>query len=162
MRHGLSVLNAKGIRAGHIETPLTAEGRNQAKKAGQAAKRYNIDIIVCSPFSRAHDTAKIVAQEIGIPAKDIHINALLIERDFGSLDGKAYDPDIDLDGIADAESFQETRTRAKLALRWIETLGGTNILVVSHGGLGRAMRSLLKPDIDHAIRLENAAIERWL
>ena len=162
MRHGLSVLNVKGIRAGHIETPLTDEGRRQAKKAGESAKKYQIDTIVCSPLSRAHETAKIVAKEIGIPEDKIHINALLIERDFGGLDGKPYDPDTNLDGIADVESFDETQTRAKLALEWIKTLGGTNILVVSHGGLGRAMRDLLKPEVDFSIHLANAEIEQWL
>lgn len=90
------------------------------------------------------------------------MNGLLIERDFGHLDGQPYDPDTNLDGIADVESFDETRTRATLALEWIETLGGTNILVVSHGGLGRAMRDLLKPEIDRSIKLENAEIEQWL
>lgn len=70
MRHGLSVLNVRGIRAGHIETPLTDEGRQQARRAGQAAKKYQIDTIVCSPLSRAHETAAIVAKEIGIPEKE--------------------------------------------------------------------------------------------
>jgi broad specificity phosphatase PhoE len=162
MRHGLSVLNMRGIRAGHIETPLTDEGREQARQAGIAAKHYGIDTIVSSPLSRAHDTAKIVAHEIGIPPADIHVNGLLIERDFGALDGKPYDPDVDLDGIADVESFDEARTRAALALEWIESLGGTNVLVVSHGGLGRAMRDLLLPQTDRSIKLENARIEQWL
>jgi broad specificity phosphatase PhoE len=162
MRHGLSVLNAKGIRAGHIETPLTEEGREQARQAGLLARQYNIDTIVSSPLSRAHETAKIVAREIGIPVDDIHINGLLIERDFGALDGQPYDPDMNLDGIADIESFDEARTRAALSLEWIETLGGTNVLVVSHGGLGRAMRNLLLPEIDRSIKIDNARIEQWL
>jgi uncharacterized phosphatase len=162
MRHRQSVLNVRGIRAGLIETPLTDEGRRQARKAGQSAKRHRIDTIVSSPLSRAHETAKIVAKEIGIPIADIHINTLLIERDFGSLDGKPYDPDINLDGFADVESFDEINQRAKLALKWIKTLGGNNILVVSHGGLGRAIRSLLIPDVDYSTRLQNAKIEQWL
>lgn len=162
MRHGLSVMNRQGLRAGWTDTPLTDEGRKQAKKAGRDAKQHRVDTIVCSPLSRAHETAKIVAKEIGLPKKAIHINALLIERDFGKLDGQPYDPDIDLDGIADVESMHETETRARLALKWIETLGGQNVLVVSHGGLGRAMRNVLQPDKIHIERLENAKIEQWL
>jgi broad specificity phosphatase PhoE len=155
-------MNVQGLRAGHIDTPLTDEGREQARRAGQSAKKHSIDTIVCSPLSRTLETARLAAKEIGLAEKDIHINALLIERDFGSLDGKPYEPDLDLDGFSDVESFDETRERAKLALEWIETLGGTNVLVVSHGGLGRAMRSLLKPEIDRSIRLANAEVEQWL
>jgi len=155
-------MNVQGLRAGHINTPLTDEGRQQAKRAGRAAKRHDIDTIVCSPLARARETAEIAAKEIGLPISEIHVNALLIERDFGPLDGQPYDPDLDLDGFSDVESFDETRERAKLALEWIKTLGGGNVLVVSHGGLGRAMRSLLKPDIDPSIHLPNAEIEQWL
>jgi broad specificity phosphatase PhoE len=162
IRHGQSVMNVQGVRAGHINTPLTEEGRRQAEKAGQAVKKYGIDTIVCSPLSRTYDTAKIIAKEIGIPEDELHVNSLLIERDFGQFDGQPYDPDIDLDGFSDVESFDETRERAKLAVEWIETLGGSNVLVVSHGGLGRAMRSLLKPDIDRALSLPNAEVEQWL
>jgi probable phosphoglycerate mutase len=162
IRHGQSVLNVQGVRAGHINTPLTDEGRQQAKRAGRAAKKHGIDTIVCSPLDRARETAEIAGQEIGLPANKIHVNSLLIERDFGPFDGQPYDPDLDLDGFADVESFDETRERAKLALEWIKTLGGSNVLVVSHGGLGRAMRSLLKPEVDRSLKLANAKIEQWL
>ncbi len=57
-RHGLSVLNKEGKWAGSTETPLTVEGRTQAKLAGKAAQNLKIDYIICSPLSRAHDTAK--------------------------------------------------------------------------------------------------------
>lgn len=162
MRHGQSVLNVQGKWAGHIDTPLTDEGRRQARKAGLTAKKHGIDTVVCSPLSRAHETARITAEAMGIPEQTVHVNALLIERNFGELDGRPYEPDIDLDGIADIESFDETTERARLALEWIKTLGGSNVLVVSHGGLGRAMRSLLKPEIDRSVKLRNAIIEQWL
>lgn len=162
MRHGLSVMNVQGLRAGHINTPLTNEGRQQAKRGGRAAKKHGIDTIVCSPLDRARETAEIAAKEIGLAISDIHVNALLIERDFGSLDGQPYEPDLDLDGFADVESFDETRERAKLALEWIKTLGGDGVLVVSHGGLGRAMRSLLKPEVARSVKLANAEVEQWL
>lgn len=158
----MSLLGASGRRVGHIDTPLNDEGREQARVAGQNAKQYNIDTIVCSPLARAHETAKIVAKEIGVPEKEIHINSLLIERDFGKLDGQPYEPDVNLDGIADVESMHEIKERAKLALEWIETLNGINVLVVSHGGLGWAMRSVLQPGVNHTERLQNATIERWV
>lgn len=162
MRHGQSELNVKKLRAGHTDTPLTDEGRLQAKKAGLEAHIHNIDTIVCSPLSRAHETAKLVARELNFDESKIHVNSLLIERNFGSLEQQPYDPDLDLDGFADVESWDELTTRAKLALEWINTLDAENVLVVSHGSLGRAMRSHLVPEHDVKDRLQNAKLVQWL
>jgi probable phosphoglycerate mutase len=162
MRHGQSELNVKELRAGVTDTPLTDKGRLQAKKAGMEAHIHNIDTIVCSPLSRAHETAKLVARELAFDAEMIHVNSLLIERNFGSLEMQPYDPDLDLDGFSDVESWDEMTTRAQLALKWIESLDGENILVVSHGSLGRAMRSLLVPEHDIKDRLANAQLVQWL
>ena len=162
MRHALSVMNVKGIRDGRTQTPLTAEGRRQAKKAGQEAKKYDIDTIVSSPLPRTRETATIVAKELGMDPEEIHYSNFLLERDFGSFDQQPYKPDINFDGFSDVETFDEVKERSRLALEWIKTLDATNILVVSHGSLGRAMRALLVPEADVRLSLENAKIERWL
>ncbi|HVI60547.1 MAG TPA: histidine phosphatase family protein [Candidatus Saccharimonadales bacterium] len=162
MRHALSAMNVQGIRDGRTQTPLTAEGCRQAKKAGREAKKYHIDTIVCSPLPRTRETAAIVAKEIGFDEKKIHYNSLLIEREFGSFDGQPYKPDVNFDGFSDVETFDEVTKRAAMALDWIKTLGGTNVLVVSHGSLGRAMRGLLVPGADPKVSLQNAKIEQWL
>lgn len=170
VRHGLTEMNVSGHFSGTSETPLTPEGKRQAKAAGKAAKDLNIDYIVSSPLSRAHDTAKIIAKEIGYPMKDIHLNSLFIERHFGSMEGQAWRPDIDIDGMADVESHHEILSRAKQALDFLHTLPRDNILVVAHGTLGRALRSHVipemkfhadpnHPDYEH---LNNAEIVRWL
>ncbi len=164
IRHGLSEMNVAGIVSGRTNTSLTNEGRQQAKIAGQAAKHIKIDLIVCSPLSRAHDTAKIIAKEIGYPIKQLQTNSLLIERDYGQLEGKPWTPDLNLDGVADLETAEMLITRAQLALDWLHTLPAQHILVVSHGAFGRAMRSILKPEFDfeHPVRLSNAEIHEWL
>lgn len=165
IRHGLSEMNVQGVFAGHSETPLTTEGKNQAAKAGKAAKSLDIDLIVCSPLSRAHDTAKIIAKEIGYSPEDIQVNPTLIERFFGDLEGMPYHPDINMDGIADIETDDVLLVRAQQALKWINSFDSKhNILVVSHGAIGRAIRSLIKDEfpINHEERIPNAEIVCWV
>lgn len=140
MRHGLTEMNVAGLWSGRTETQLTAEGRKQAKRAGQAAKNLGIDAIVCSTMGRAVETAEIVAKEIGYPVENIHKSSLLIERHFGELEGTPWQPDLNVDGFADVESVDTLKNRALLALEWIETIPGKTILIVSHGATGRMIR----------------------
>jgi probable phosphoglycerate mutase len=164
LRHGLTVMNVEGKWSGTTETPLTPEGRDQAKRAGQQAKGLDIDYIVASPLGRARETAEIIAREIGYPAKDIHYNDLFIERHFGALEGQPWQPDLDMDGIADIESVDTLLNRARLALEFLHTIEAQHILVVSHGSFGRAMRSLLHEDKPYHVldRLNNAELHQWL
>lgn len=163
-RHGLSEMNVAGLWAGTTETPLTEEGRKQAKAAGQAAKDLGIDYVVSSPLSRALETAQIIARQIGYPVSKIHVNDLFIERHFGELEGKTWNPDLNLDGITDIETVDTLLERAKLALAWLESLPANNVLVVSHGSFGRALRSqvLAEFPFSHPHRLKNAEIHQWL
>lgn len=164
IRHGQSEMNTRNLWAGVTNTPLTDEGRRQAKAAGYAAKDLGIDLIVSSPLVRAHETAKIVAKEIGYPGEKILINSLLIERNFGELEGKPYDPDLNLDGFSDLEVDDALVARAHLALKWINSHQADHILVVSHGSFGRALRSMLKAEypMSHPEKLKNAEIVCWV
>ncbi len=113
---------------------------------------------------RTKETATIIAKEIGYNPAKIEYNSLLIERHFGELEGKPWDPDLDMDGIADIESVDTLLERSRLALEWLHTLAAHNILVVSHGSFGRALRSHLIPEypFDSPTRLQNAEIHRWV
>ncbi len=157
-------MNVEGRWSGVTETPLTATGRKQAKQAGKQAKGLDIDYIVASPLGRARETAEIIAKEIGYPLENIHYNDLFIERHFGALEGQPWQPDLDLDGIADIESVDTILNRARLALEFLRTLEVHTILVVSHGSFGRAMRSHIKPQYPYHVlnRLNNAEIHEWL
>ncbi len=169
-RHGQTEMNTLGHFSGTTETPLTTEGRKQAKRAGKKAKDLNIDYIISSPLSRAVETAQIIAKEIGYPIDKIHTNELFIERHFGDLEGRAWNPDLDMDGIADIETRDTVLERARLALEFLETIDADNILVVSHGSFGRALRSLFLPHIPYHqtsggrrhLAIPNAEIINWL
>ncbi|HVS58791.1 MAG TPA: histidine phosphatase family protein [Candidatus Saccharimonadales bacterium] len=145
VRHGQSQANIDKVFAGHLDTPLTALGRQQAKAAGAQAALLSIDHIVSSPLVRAHETAIIMAQEIGFPADNVELNSLLMERNYGSLQGKPWDIDMDMDGIVDIETVDSILERARLAYEHLQALPYGTILVVSHGTFAQALRSVIDP-----------------
>jgi len=156
-------MNVAGLFAGRTETPLTDEGRAQAKLAGKEIRPLGIDLIVSSPMGRALETAKIIAREIEYPSEKISINRLLVERDFGSLEGTAWSPDLNMDGFSDIETDRTLLERAHLSLNWLKTLEAENILVVSHGAFGRALRAAIrKQDRLDKERLLNAQVQQWI
>lgn len=166
VRHGKTELNAAGLIAGVTETPLTEEGREQAREAGRDAKGLGVDLIVCSPMGRTRETAELIAKQIGLPEDKIIANDLLIERNFGELEAKPYIPKETRGPLASygAEVDEELVKRARKALDWIESLDADTILVVGHAGFGRALRSLVQEDfpMSHPHRLANAEIHQWL
>jgi broad specificity phosphatase PhoE len=162
VRHGQSVMNVSGHVSGHTDTELTDEGREQAKVAGQSAKNLQIDYIISSPLKRAHETAKIIAREIGYPEASIHLNSLFMERYYGKAEGEVWRADLDVDGFADVETVDEIMGRAKQALKFLHSLEAERILVVSHGAFGRALRSVIREeDYSRDDRLENASLHHW-
>jgi len=165
VRHGQTVLNQQNILAGQkTETPLTAEGKQQAQLAGKHAKNLGIDHIICSPQGRAYDTAQIIAKEIGYPVDAIEQNSLLMERDFGALEGTPWSPDLNVDGFADVETLDTLMERVHLAYEHIKQIDANVILVVSHGSTGRALRHAINPDIPFsgAGRFANAEVVQLL
>lgn len=163
MRHGLSEDNEAGVWGGSVNSALTEKGKQQAKEAGKEAKTLKIDVIVSSPMRRTLDTAKIIAKEIGYPVKSIHVNKLLIERNFGELEGKPHNPDLDLDGFSDIETTDSVIERSRLALRWLENEfpGDTTVLVVAHGQIGRAFRNIIANHEYGGDGLPNGKIISW-
>jgi uncharacterized phosphatase len=164
VRHGQSEFNVSELYAGSSNPPLTTEGRRQAKAAGQEIKKLTIDVIIASPSSRALDTAKIIAKEIGYPLDKIQTNSLLVERDFGKFEGTPWSPDNNLDGVADVESEDSVVHRCRLLLNLLESQPHQQVLLVSHGYTGRALRSLIKADfpMSHPHRMENATLYELL
>lgn len=164
VRHGLSQFNVERRFAGTIDTPLTPEGRAQARIAAEKAKKLNIDLIISSPLSRAYETAKIIATEINYPKDKIELNPLLAERDYGAIEGQLWAPDIDMDGIADIETIDSLLARADEALNSLRQIMADNVLIVSHGSIGRAIRHHLLEDFPFTgpERLPNAEIIQWI
>lgn len=163
-RHGLSEHNKAGLWSGSTDTPLASEGKEAAKKVAEDAKGLDIDYIISSPYIRAYETAKIIAKAIGHPIDGIERNSLLIERDFGELEGTPWRIDINVDGFADVETIDSLMERAKLALRHIEAIPDAHhVLVVSHGSFGRALKSQINGiHFKKQSKLENTEIVQFI
>lgn len=165
VRHGFSEGNKAGVYSGRSNHPLTKQGEDQAKKAGQAAKDLGIDLIISSTQLRALETAKFIANKIGYPVDKIDANSLLVERDFGDLEGKPGSmstEDLHKAEINGFETDDMLLKRAEEAFELIQSLPQDNIMVVSHSSFGRSLRKVVLSDHDFHERIENAQILEWL
>jgi len=90
IRHGESTGNAEGF-IGTPTTPLSKKGREQAKLTAKKLQGSGIKTIVASPFVRTQETARIIAEEIGINASEIRTMEELQERRGPAIEGKPKD-----------------------------------------------------------------------
>lgn len=146
MRHGESEKNIDDIwDDSHDAYPLTPQGIEQARTAGEQLESMNLDVIITSPVLRARQTAELVAERTG--AKVI-VDDRLAEINSGSWDGKtytqvkesrdAYDA-LDIDAKYDmprgetGESWHEFNDRiGGVYQELLETYKGKTILCVGH------------------------------
>lgn len=151
-RHGETDWNRDGRWQGHSNTPLNDSGRRQALELADRLGD-DIDAVYSSDLARAHETANIVAERLGL---DVHVDERLRERSFGAWEGLTMD-DIegrfaeayarwrsgDGPGADDAEAFETFGARIQdfledvLAKHPDET-----VLVVAHGGSLRVIHAV--------------------
>lgn len=84
VRHGETERSARHLYSGQADVPLTEEGREQARRAGERLASAGVDVIWSSPLCRAADTAEAIASATGAP---VLIEERLIEVDYGELEG---------------------------------------------------------------------------
>ena len=69
IRHGQSVANIEKFFAGHIDSPLTQLGMEQARLTAQyIASVYRVNHVYASDLSRAYLTGKSIADQFGMKA----------------------------------------------------------------------------------------------
>ncbi|HSJ55691.1 MAG TPA: histidine phosphatase family protein [Anaerolineae bacterium] len=90
IRHGESVANAEKRMQGQFDSPLSDEGRAQARALGRRlrAEGWEIDAIYASDLSRASETAEILGQMLDLP---VCLDPRLREYDAGVLNGLTWD-----------------------------------------------------------------------
>ncbi len=86
LRHGLTSFSVANKFMGHADLPLQSQDPLNFKDAIQLINSYPIDAVLCSPLLRAKQTFHIIQPHINL--NKYTENQLLIERDFGSLEGK--------------------------------------------------------------------------
>ena len=159
VRHGLSEANKKGVWSGSVNTPLSPEGHEQAKHAGQLAREQGIvfDVVLSSPLDRAHHTAQHISRETSYPIQDIILHKDLRERHFGVLEGtnsadvfeQYLKDEAAIDLYKDVERLVDMQWRAQQVLEYLHTLPHDTVLVVAHGAFGRALRRAINKDPLH-------------
>lgn len=152
VRHGQSMLNARGIRQGSAG-PLSEKGVEQAHITGerlaeeQTAAKAPMEVVLASPYDRTRETAGIIAEHLHIKTPIEIIDLLHERRNPSSIIGqKAEDLEISktIDLIdrsyhsddyrfADEENFTDLRDRAKECLEYLSTRKEKRIVVVTHG-----------------------------
>jgi broad specificity phosphatase PhoE len=142
-RHGETDWNLQRRVQGHSDTPLNQTGRAQALALAKALEGAELDAVYSSDLARAFDTARAVADRIGLA---VTVLPELRERHFGSWEGLTDDeilarfPAVRSGSWGDGETKEDMQERVLGALQRIaaEQPGG-RVLVVTHGGPVRAL-----------------------
>jgi probable phosphoglycerate mutase len=150
-RHGETDWNSERRWQGQVDRPLNDVGRAQARELADTLAGRAIDVVYSSDLVRAHDTALIVAERLGLP---VEVDAGLREVDVGDWSGRhlteieAEDPQgyerwqQGQKAWNGGESYEEMGERVVAAvLRLAERHPGETVLIVTHGGSIRACRA---------------------
>ena len=155
IRHGECTLNAgQVLRCKNRASDLTERGREQARLAGLWLADKDITHIYASPFDRALQTADTINQTLKLPAPTVEDG--LSELDCGdALEDVTYDEGLErytsiffrwLKGDFSArfeggEDFHAVYARFSRIINRLDP--DENTLVVTHGGVSRAVIPLL-------------------
>ncbi len=141
LRHGESEANLVGIFAGQKEdSPLTELGIQQARIAADELKSAKIDRIITSTLKRAYQTARIVAEKLGL---QVEIDDRIIEYDMGALSGTPIRKVTSQELVSSegAEDPMEFKNRILSLFRQYKDSDET-ILIVSHAGVDRMIEAI--------------------
>ena len=160
-RHGQSLWNIEKRICGATDIALSDLGREQAKALGQRIRKklddkereangelFRIDEILYSPLSRTTETARLIAEQTGIPCRP---EPRIIEQDFGRYEGL----DRELEQFAQDKmrffyDFDGGETMARCMARVYNLMGelekeslatGKIYLLVAHNGIARGFES---------------------
>ena len=177
IRHGETSWNVDTRIQGHLDIPLSANGRWQAERLASALKDEPLAAIYASDLTRAWETAQYLGRVQGLEViKEVGLR----ERGFGDFQGKTFaeieallpdqslrwrqrDPDF---SPAGGESLVALRSRVISAAQRLAALHpGQLFAMVGHGGVMDVLyRAATRLDIQapRTWALGNAAINRLL
>ncbi len=172
VRHGETQWNREGrIQGYHADSPLTANGRAQAKALAERFAREGIDAVFASDLGRTRHTARAVAEATGMTV--VHDPGLR-ERSYGKFEGRTF-AEIERDHPLDYERIRARDPRyaapggenaLQFHQRIIGVLGriarqcaGQRVAVITHQGVlgvlyrhvhGLAFNEAKRPRLDNA------------
>jgi broad specificity phosphatase PhoE/ribonuclease HI len=173
LRHGQTEHSVQRRYSGRADLPLTELGERQAAAAAaRLATTDGVIAVVSSPLLRARQTAKPVADALGVP---LHVHDGLIETDFGTWEGltfeeaRARDPDLHTRWITDTslappqgESMEAVHRRVRRVRdQLIAEHGPAALVVVSHVTPIKALLRMALdagPSLLHRLHLDVASL----
>lgn len=174
VRHGETDWNRQGVLQGFTDIPLNDTGRAQAQAAIALLQHHPIDRIVCSPLSRARETAEIIN---AVLQKPVSFHAGIRERHFGAFEGKGSDEitrmrtemqerglPVEENGYPcppGGETYSDFQARIMSAIT--DELHATPeqaVMFVCHGGVYRVLRRSLIGDIEHSPNVKPFMFEK--
>lgn len=149
VRHGETDWNRQRRIQGSSDIPLNSTGRAQAKTTGELLSSRMWDGIFASPLSRAMETARIIASEVGLEAPGTL--PAVVERNYGDAEGRTasevdalYPGDTEVPGRESREAVIERALPALVQLA--EDNHGKSIIVVAHGGVIASILAAVAPE----------------
>jgi broad specificity phosphatase PhoE len=162
VRHGETAYNAEKRLQGHLDIPLNARGREQARAIGGSLRSLlgrEIDWLdesqafFASPLERARETMEIARYAMGLAPERYRLDPVLKELSFGVWEGltwseiEARDPKGLRARRKDRWAFvpEGGESYAMLAERLLPWLGqlSEHVFVISHGGVARVLMALI-------------------
>ena len=150
VRHGQSEDNVAPVFQSP-DSPLSAVGRQQAARIAARVAKLSFDVLLASPYRRAHETAAVISNVTG---KTPELCALFTERvKPTSVNGKPF-TDAKADQVwrawaqslytpgmrvEDGEKYDDLITRADAALALLQGRAEPSLVVVTHGYFLRTM-----------------------
>jgi probable phosphoglycerate mutase len=170
VRHGETAWNQAKRYQGQTDIPLTDRGRQQAKRVAERLAGAGASFLISSDLVRALDTAAPIGQKLQLPVVSC---PLWRERYYGRWEGltraeiqKLYPEEWQqhqeeplLAAPGGGEALAELRERSIKALDWVITeYRGQIGIVVSHGGLLRALLAWIAGRVQPLYTLDNGGI----
>lgn len=164
-RHGQTEWNARGLRQGQLDSPLTPLGVAQAHGHAAALRDETVDAVFTSPLGRARSTAQITADSLGLPVvviddlAEVHHGSFaglsdqdIEDRHPGELARRAADKY--RWSFPEGESYADADVRAGRALAELRAYSAQRPLIVAHEMINRMLqRHLLGLDPHDALAI---------
>ena len=152
IRHGQTAWNAEERIRGQVDVPLDPIGVGQAQAtAARVAKEWQPVAVYCSPLERAVQTARFIADELGL---DVQKVSELNDMNFGTWQGLSY---------------REVRASwPEMARRWMEEPdrvsfpGGESLGVVKERGMTAVQRIIDRHADQHVVIVGHTVLNRVL
>jgi broad specificity phosphatase PhoE len=140
LRHAETEWSRAGKHTGRTDIPLTDEGREVGRKLGERLAGQDFALVLCSPLSRARETAKLAGLECSGLRDD------LLEWDYGEYEGLTT-PEIRADrpgwflwrdGVPGGEMPTDVAARCDRVVAEVRAVEG-RVALVAHGHILRAL-----------------------